>query len=215
MPPITRPLLVGVAGGSGSGKTTVARALAASFRAEQVQIVLMDSYYRDRGSVPLEARAAINYDHPDAFDEALLVEQLEALKAGRAIEQPVYDFTRHERRRDRVPVEPSRVVILEGILVLALESVRALLDLKLFVDTAADLRFLRRLRRDVAERGRTVDSVIEQYLATVRPMHEAFIEPTRRHADLIVPEGGHNESALDLLRGWIRGVVELGGAGPD
>jgi uridine kinase len=209
------PLLVGVAGGSGSGKTTVARALASSFRAEQVQIVLMDSYYRDRGNVPLEARAAINYDHPDAFDEALLVEQLTALKAGRAIDQPVYDFTRHERRRDRVQVEPSRVVILEGILVLALESVRRLLDLKLFVDTSADLRFLRRLRRDVAERGRTVDSVIEQYLATVRPMHEAFIEPTRRHADLIVPEGGHNESALDLLRGWIRGVVESGGAEPD
>jgi uridine kinase len=201
------PILVGVAGGSGSGKTTVARALARSFRPDQVQIVLMDSYYRDREGVPLEQRASINYDHPDAFDEPLLVEQLTALKAGRAVDAPVYDFTRHERARERVQVKPSRVIILEGILVLAVDAIRPLLDLKLFVDTAGDLRFLRRLKRDVAERGRTPDSVIEQYLATVRPMHEAFIEPSRRHADLIVPEGGHNEIALDLLRSWIGGLA--------
>lgn len=201
------PILVGVAGGSGSGKTTVARALAASFRAEQVQIVLMDSYYRDRTGVPLEERTRINYDHPDAFDEPLLVEQVQALKAGRAVEQPVYDFTRHERSAERVRVEPSRVIIVEGILVLAVETLRPLLDLKLFVDTPADLRFLRRLRRDVAERGRTIDSVIEQYLATVRPMHDAFIEPSRRHADLIIPEGGHNEIAVDLIRGWMGGLL--------
>jgi uridine kinase len=205
--PAPAPVLVGVAGGSGSGKTTVARALAASFRPEQVQIVLMDSYYRDRKDVPFEERARINYDHPDAFDEALLVEQVAALKRGEAVDQPVYDFTRHERQAERVRVAPSRVVVLEGILVLALERVRDLLDLKLFVDTAADLRFLRRLRRDVAERGRTVDSVIEQYLTTVRPMHEAFIEPSRRHADLIVPEGGHNEIAVDLLRVWVERLV--------
>lgn len=201
------PILVGVAGGSGSGKTTVARALAASFRAEQVQIVLMDSYYRDRTGVPFEERTRINYDHPDAFDEPLLVEQVQALKAGRAVDQPVYDFTRHERSRERVRVEPSRVIIVEGILVLAVETLRPLLDLKLFVDTPADLRFLRRLRRDVAERGRTIDSVIEQYLATVRPMHDAFIEPSRRHADLIIPEGGHNEMAVDLIRGWMGGLL--------
>lgn len=202
-----RPILVGVAGGSGSGKTTVARALAASFRAEQVQIILMDSYYRDRAGVPFEERTRINYDHPDAFDEALLVEQIKELKAGRGVDQPVYDFTRHERAPTRVRVEPSRVIIVEGILVLAVESVRSLLDLKLFVDTPADLRFLRRLRRDVAERGRTIDSVIEQYLATVRPMHEAFIEPSRRHADLIIPEGGHNEVAVDLIRAWMDGLL--------
>ena len=202
-----QPILVGVAGGSGSGKTTVARALAASFRAEQVQIVLMDSYYRDRAGVPFEERTRINYDHPDAFDEPLLVEQVQALKAGRAVEQPVYDFTRHERSAERVHVEPSRVIIVEGILVLAVETLRPLLDLKLFVDTPADLRFLRRLRRDVAERGRTIDSVIEQYLATVRPMHDAFIEPSRRHADLIIPEGGHNEIAVDLIRGWMGGLL--------
>lgn len=202
-----RPVVVGVAGGSGSGKTTVARALAASFRAEQVQIVLMDSYYKDREGVPLEERKRINYDHPDAFDEGLLVEHVAALKDGRTIEQPVYDFTRHERRKERVTVQPSKVVILEGILVLAVEALRPLLDLKLFVDTAADLRFLRRLQRDITERGRTPDSVIEQYLATVRPMHEAFIEPSRRHADLIVPEGGHNEIALELLRTWVGDVA--------
>lgn len=201
------PILVGVAGGSGSGKTTVARALAASFRAEQVQIVLMDSYYRDRAGVPFEERTRINYDHPDAFDEPLLVEQIQTLKAGRGVDQPVYDFTRHERAAARVRVEPSRVIIVEGILVLAVESLRHLLDLKLFVDTPADLRFLRRLRRDVAERGRTIDSVIEQYLATVRPMHEAFIEPSRRYADVIIPEGGHNEIAVDLIRGWMDGLL--------
>ncbi|MCO5166719.1 MAG: uridine kinase [Planctomycetes bacterium] len=202
------PILVGVAGGSGSGKTTVARALAASFRAEQVQIVLMDSYYRDRRDVPFEERARINYDHPDAFDEPLLVEQLRALRAGRGVDQPVYDFTRHERDAERVRVEPSRVVLVEGILVLALPAVRELLHLKLFVDTPGDLRFLRRLRRDVAERGRTIDSVIEQYLTTVRPMHEAFIEPSRRHADLIIPEGGHNEIAVDLIRAWMDRLVQ-------
>lgn len=201
------PILVGVAGGSGSGKTTVARALATSFRAEQVQIVLMDSYYRDRKGISLEERARINYDHPDAFDEPLLVEQLTALKAGRAVDAPVYDFTRHERAPDRVRVEPSRLIILEGILVLAVDAIRHLLDVKLFVDTAGDLRVLRRLRRDVAERGRTVDAVIDQYLTTVRPMHEAFIEPSRRHADLIIPEGGQNESAVDVIRGWIDRLV--------
>lgn len=201
------PILVGVAGGSGSGKTTVARALAASFRAEQVQIVLMDSYYRDRKGISLEERARINYDHPDAFDEPLLVEQLTALKAGHAVDAPVYDFTRHERAPDRVRVEPSRLIILEGILVLAVDAIRHLLDVKLFVDTAGDLRVLRRLRRDVAERGRTVDAVIDQYLTTVRPMHEAFIEPSRRHADLIIPEGGQNESAVDVIRGWIDRLV--------
>lgn len=203
----SRPVIVGVAGGSGSGKTTVARALAASFRPEQVQIVLMDSYYKDREGVPFEERTRINYDHPDAFDEGLLVEHVAALRAGRTIEQPVYDFTRHERRKERLTVQPSKVVILEGILVLAVEALRPLLDLKLFVDTAADLRFLRRLQRDITERGRTPDSVIEQYLATVRPMHEAFIEPSRRHADLIVPEGGHNEIALELLRTWVGDVA--------
>lgn len=213
MTPPDRVFLVGVAGGSGSGKTTVARALAANFRPEDVQVVLMDSYYRDRAGVPLEERARINYDHPDAFDEALLVEHLEGLRAGRAVDTPVYDFTRHERVPERVTVRPSRVVILEGILVLALEPVRAQLDARIFVDTPGDLRVLRRLRRDVHERGRTVDSVIAQYLETVRPMHEAFVEPSRRHADLIVPEGGHNEAAIDALRTWIGGLVERAGPG--
>lgn len=202
-----QPVLLGIAGGSGSGKTTVARALASTFRTEQVQVVVLDSYYKDRKDVPPAERSEINYDHPDAFDEPLLLDQLQQLKAWRPVEQPIYDYTRHERTGETVRIEPSRVVILEGILVLALAAIRPLLDLKLFVDTPADLRFLRRLRRDTRERGRTPDSVIEQYLSTVRPMHEAFIEPSRRHADLIVPEGGENEMALGLIRTWIEQLL--------
>lgn len=203
----TQPVLVGVAGGSGSGKSTLARALAGSFGPEQVQIVYQDMYYRDRQGMSLEERAGINYDHPDAFDEELLLGHLQALKAGRAIEQPLYDFSRHERAAKTALVPAARVVILEGILVLALEQVRAALDLKLFVDTPDDIRFLRRMRRDVTERGRTLDSVIEQYLRTVRPMHHAFVEPSRRHADLIVPEGGENLVALGLIRTWIERLL--------
>lgn len=202
-----RPVLVGIAGGSGSGKSTLARALAGSFGPDQVQIIYQDMYYRERSGLSLEERARVNYDHPDAFDEPLLVEHLAALKAGSGIERPVYDFARHDRAGETVRVPAARVVILEGILVLALESLRPLLDLKLFVDTPDDLRVLRRLRRDVAERGRTLESVVEQYLSTVRPMHQAFIEPSRRHADLIVPEGGENAMALDLIRAWIERLI--------
>jgi uridine kinase len=196
-------MLVGIAGGSGSGKSTLARALCQSFGPAEVQLLNQDMYYRDRQGVPLEERQQVNYDHPDAFDEELLLAHLTALKAGRAVEQPLYDFARHERSGRTLRVEAARVVIVEGILVLAIEAVRAPLDLKLFVDTPDDIRFLRRLRRDVADRGRSIDSVIEQYLRTVRPMHHAFVEPSRRHADLIVPEGGENEVALGLIRAWI------------
>ena len=204
---MTTPVLVGIAGGSGSGKSTLARALAGSFGPEQVQLVYQDMYYRDRPGVPLEERRQVNYDHPDAFDEQLLLAHLSALRAGEAIEQPVYDFATHARAARTVRVPPARVVILEGILVLALDPVRAALDLKLFVDTPDDIRFLRRLRRDVEERGRTIDSVIAQYLSTVRPMHHAFVEPSRRHADLIVPEGGENTAALGLIRAWIERLL--------
>lgn len=205
---MTRPVLVGVAGGSGSGKTTLARALAQSFRPDQVQIVFLDAYYKDLRAIPRADRDRINFDHPDAFDEELLVEHLSKLREGKTVEQPVYDYANHMRAKESVPLEPSRVIILEGILVLAMETLRPLLDLKLFVDTPADLRFLRRLQRDITERGRTRESVIDQYLKTVRPMHEAFIEPTRRFADLIVPEGGRNEIALELIRTWIARLSE-------
>lgn len=200
--------VLGIAGGSGSGKTTVAQALAMHGGPEHVQVLVQDAYYRDRRDLSFEERCAINYDHPDAFDEKLLVEHVRSLRDGKAIRRPVYDYAKHARTDSYVAVAPARVVILEGILVLAMPAVRDLCDIKIFVDTDADVRFIRRLRRDTAERGRTIDSVIEQYLATVRPMHEAFCEPSKRFADLIVPEGGRNEVALKLLRAKIDSLVK-------
>lgn len=204
---MTTPVLVGIAGGSGSGKSTLARALVGSFGPDQVQLVYQDMYYKQQPGVPLEQRRRVNYDHPDAFDEPLLLAHLRALRKGEPIEQPLYDFAQHQRQDRTVPVPAARVVILEGILVLALDSIRSALDLKLYVDTPDDIRFLRRLKRDVEERGRTIDSVIEQYLGTVRPMHHAFVEPSRRYADLIVPEGGENTVALGLIRAWVERLL--------
>ena len=198
--------VLAIAGGSGSGKTTVARALATHFGPEHVQIVVQDAYYRDRRDLSFEERKKINYDHPDAFDEGLLVEHLKTLRSGRAIPRPVYDYATHARTDSTVSVPPAPIVILEGILVLATPSLRELSDIKIFVDTDPDVRFIRRLRRDVAERGRTIDSVIEQYLATVRPMHLAFCEPSRRHADLILPEG-RNDVAIRLLNAKIESLL--------
>jgi uridine kinase len=200
--------ILGIAGGSGSGKTTVAQALATHGGPEKVQVLVQDAYYRDRRDLTFEERCKINYDHPDAFDEKLLVEHVRALRDGKPIRRPVYDYAKHARTDQFVAVQPARVVILEGILVLAMPAVCDLCDIKIFVDTDADVRFIRRLRRDTTERGRTIDSVIEQYLATVRPMHEAFCEPSKRFADLILPEGGRNEVALKLLRAKIDSLVE-------
>ncbi len=198
--------VLGIAGGSGSGKTTVAQALATHGGPEHVQVLVQDAYYRDRRDLTFEERCRINYDHPDAFDEKLLVEQVRALKEGRPIRRPVYDYATHSRKDAFVTVEPAKVVLLEGILVLAMPAVRDLCDIKIFVDTDADVRFIRRLRRDTTERGRTIDSVIEQYLATVRPMHEAFCEPSKRFADIIMPES-RNEVALKLLRTKIEALI--------
>ena len=198
--------ILGIAGGSGSGKTTVAQALATHFGPEQVQVLIQDAYYRDRRDLSFEERCRINYDHPDAFDEALLVDHLRALREGRTVRRPVYDYATHSRTRDDVAIAPAPVVILEGILVLAIPAIRELLDVKIFVDSDPDVRFIRRLRRDTVERGRTIDSVVEQYLATVRPMHMAFCEPSKRHADLIIPDGGHNLVALKLLRAKIESL---------
>jgi uridine kinase len=192
------PLIIGVAGGSGSGKTTVAQQIIRALGHEQVTFIQHDSYYRDRSGVPPEERKRINYDHPDALETELLVEHLEALKAGRPVEVPVYDFTDHVRI-GAVTAEPLRVVVVEGLLALSEPALRALMDLKVFVDTDADLRIIRRIDRDLRERGRDLDWVVRQYLQTVRPMHLEFVEPSKRHADVIILDGGYNRDAVEML----------------
>jgi uridine kinase len=196
--------VLGVAGGTGSGKTTVARALLDRLPAGAAVLIDQDAYYRDRSALPPEKRLEVNFDHPDAIETELLVAHLGELREGRAVEVPQYDFREHVRRRETRPVAPAAVVVVEGILVLADPRLRALMDLKLFVDTDADVRLMRRMRRDMEERGRTFAQVREQYTATVRPMHLAFVEPSKRFADLIIPEGGRNEPALDAILGRLR-----------
>ena len=203
-----RPLLIGIAGGSGSGKTTVARRLAELIGEPSVAIIRVDAYYCDRGHLPFEERAALDYDHPDAFDWKLLIDHVDALAAGEPVEMPVYDFATHQRLPERALVAPARVVVVEGILVLHDPELRDRFDLRVFVDTEADLRFVRRLERDVAERGRSLQSVIDQYLATVRPSHEQLVEPSKRHADVIVPHGGMNAPALDELHARVRELLD-------
>jgi uridine kinase len=199
-----RPYLIGVAGGSNSGKTTIAQRLAEVIASEGLTLIRLDSYYVSMHDEPIEVRAAFNYDHPDAFDWDLLAIHLERLTAGESVEVPVYDYTIYDRTDAVELVVPGKVVVVEGILVLWEPRLRAMLDLKVFVDTPADLRIIRRLRRDVAERGRTQESILEQYLTTVRPSHEQFIEPSKRYADVIVPEGGLNRPALDVLLARVR-----------
>jgi uridine kinase len=205
------PYVIGIAGGTGSGKTTVARRVAAAVPVEKVTILEHDAYYRDRLDLTYEERCALNFDHPDALETSLLVEHLSTLRAGRMIEVPSYDFTAHARRPERRRVHPTPIVVVEGILVLADPALRALFDVRIFVDTDADLRVLRRIRRDIEQRGRSFDSVREQYYATVRPMHVQFVEPSKRWADLIVPEGGENQIAIDLLIGKVRSVLAATG----
>jgi uridine kinase len=193
------PFVIGVAGGSGSGKTTVVRQIAESLGPEQVIVLEHDRYYRDGSHLPLEERAALNYDHPDSLETDLLVAHLHELRAGRPVELPLYDFASFVRQTVRERAEPRRVIIVEGILIFTDAELRRLMDVKVFVDTDADTRFIRRLRRDITDRGRTVESVIEQYLGTVKPMHFDFVEPSKRYADIIVPQGGHNLVAIDML----------------
>jgi uridine kinase len=197
------PLVIGLAGGTGSGKTTVAAALLETAGRERVALLPQDAYYRSQPDVPFEARARTNYDEPGAFDHGLLLEHVEALTRGDAIERPVYDFARHDRSAQTLSVAPAPIVIVEGILVLHDDALRRRLTLKVFVDAPADERFIRRLERDVRERGRSAESVIEQYRRTVKPMHDLFVEPSKQHADLIVPEGGSNHVALDVLRSFV------------
>ncbi len=199
-----RRLIIGVAGGTGSGKTTVAKGIVRLLGSDNVALLNQDSYYKNLGHLSPEERTAINFDHPDALDVALLAEHLSALAEGRPIDEPIYDFVTHMRKAETRRIEPRDVIICEGILILALPEVRELFNIKLFVQTDDDLRFIRRLKRDLRDRGRSLDSVIDQYVKQVRPMHEAFVEPSRRFADLIVPEGGHNAVALDLIAARVR-----------
>ena len=199
--------MIGVAGGSGSGKTTVVRRIVESLGSDQVTVLDHDRYYRDRNDLRLEERAALNYDHPDALETDLMVRHVHELKAGRPVAVPAYDFTRHARLTTTDTAQPRRALIVEGILVFVDPALRALMDIKVFVDTDDDTRFIRRLQRDVAERGRTMESVIDQYQSTVKPMHLEFVEPSKRYADIILPQGGHNAVAVELLLTLIRSVA--------
>lgn len=208
MTELKRSIVIGIAGGSGSGKTTIAHEVARLINDDDHIITLtQDSYYKDNTGIPMSERKKINYDHPDAFDMPLLVAQINQLMHRKAVEMPVYDFTEHTRSSKTIHVEPSDIIILEGILVLADENLRNLMDIKVYVDTDDDIRFIRRLERDLKERGRSLDSVIDQYLATVKPMYHQFIEPTKRYADIIVPEGGENNVAIDMLTTKMRSVL--------
>lgn len=205
-----KPLIIGVAGGTASGKTTIANAILASVGPPQMAMLQHDAYYRDASHLPLAERARINFDHPDALETGLMVQHLRALIAGRAIEMPVYDFASHARLKKGIRKRPAKVIVVEGILIFCERALRELMDVKIFVDTAADLRFIRRLKRDMQERRRSMDSVISQYLGTVRPMHEAFVEPSRKYADIIIPEG-HNPVSTDLVVTLIRQRLRRGG----
>jgi uridine kinase len=202
-----RPYVVGIAGGTGSGKTTVADKLASAMPIGRCVMIEHDAYYRDQSHLPSEDRAAINYDHPSALDSALLAQHLSELRDGRSVDVPIYDFATHTRHSRTRRVEPARVILVEGILVFAEPALRQQMDIKIFVDTDSDIRLMRRIRRDLEQRGRTFQSVRDQYYATVRPMHLEYVEPSKRWADLILPEGGDNRVALDVLLGQLWRVV--------
>lgn len=200
-------LVIGIAGGSGSGKTTVTQAIITAVGAENVTLLQQDSYYRDFGDLSAEQRLAINWDHPETLENELLVDHVRALRAGATIAVPCYDFRAYRRLPEAILLAPRPVIIVEGILILAEPDLRRLMDIKVFVDADADVRFIRRLARDVADRGRSVESVIEQYLTTVRPMHLEFVEPSKRYADVIIPEGGHNRVAIEMVVARVQGAV--------
>ena len=206
-------LVIGIAGGSGSGKTTVTNAIIEAAGAANVTLLQEDSYYRDFGDLSAEQRRAINWDHPDALEEELLIAHVRALRAGQPVAAPRYDFLNYRRLPDALPLPPRPVVIVEGILVLAEPALRQLMDIKVFVDADADVRFIRRLTRDIFARGRSVELVIEQYLATVRPMHLEFVEPSKRYADVIIPEGGHNRVAIEMVVARVQSVLNEGSGG--
>ena len=206
---MAKPIIIGIAGGSASGKTSIAKRLKKVFEESQsVVIIRLDDYYKCQDHLEMSERTKTNYDHPFAFDMDLLVEHLDALANGQAIEKPTYDYVNHTRAKETETISPCDVIVLEGLFVLEDETLRSRLDMKIFVDTDADIRFIRRLKRDVRDRGRTLESVVEQYTQTVRVMHNLFIEPSRRYADIIIPEGGHNVVAIDLLVTKISSIIE-------
>ncbi len=193
------PLTIGIAGGTGSGKTTVANVILERVGRDRIAYLPHDAYYRDLGDLPYDQKAAMNFDHPDSLETELMIKHILELKKANAIEIPVYDFSTHSRTSKTIRVEPRAVIIVEGILLFVDKQLRDLLDIKIFVDTDADIRFIRRLQRDITERGRTTDMVVQQYLSTVRPMHLEFVEPSKRYANIIIPEGGLNEIAMDMV----------------
>ena len=196
---MSEPIVFGVAGGTASGKTTAADEILREVGAERISFLPHDAYYRHNSHLSYEERTQVNYDHPDSLETELMVEHVKALLRGEAIDRPVYDFVNHLRSAETVRVEPHKIILVEGILIFAEPDLRKLMDIKLFVDTDADVRFIRRMTRDVTERGRSLESVVEQYLTTVRPMHLEFVEPSKRYADVIIPEGGLNKVAIDMV----------------
>ena len=204
---MNKVMVVGIAGGTGSGKTTITRRLMQRFGSD-VCMISYDNYYKARHETPFEERAKINYDHPDAFETALFLKDLRALKAGKAIQMPLYDYAIHDRLEQTKLIRPAKVILVEGILIYASQELCDEMDIKIFVDADADVRILRRIVRDVRDRGRSLDSVVNQYLTTVKPMHEQFVEPSKRRADIIIPEGGHNLVALEMIMERVRAHLE-------
>jgi len=201
-------VLIGIGGGTGSGKTTVAKRIVHSLGEERCAILPMDNYYKDMSHLPIEERRLVNYDHPDVIEHRLLVEHLRKLLHGEAVQIPTYDFVTYTRKVETLNFVPKKVILVEGIFALYYEELRELYELSLYVDTESDIRFIRRLMRDVKERGRSVESVVNQYLRTVKPMHDAYVEPTKRYADIIVPKGGHNDRAIEVVVNYITKRLE-------
>ena len=200
-------LVIGIAGGSGSGKTTLTNQIAAQFL-EQVTVIKHDNYYKAHDDMDYDERSRLNYDHPNAFDTELMIEHLRALKQGKSIECPIYDYTIHNRSKDTITIVPNKVIIVEGILIFENKDLCDLMDIRIFVDTDADLRIIRKIQRDVMERARSLESVINQYIETVKPMHEQYVEPSKKNANVIVPEGGYNQAAMEMIRNHIKNHLE-------
>ncbi len=204
---MSKPIVIGICGGTGSGKSTVARAIFESLPETNISIIEQDAYYKDQSDLEMEERIKTNYDHPLAFDTTLLIKHIEELSNGKGIDKPIYDFSQHTRADSSVHIAPRDIIIIEGIMIFEDKRLRDLMDIKIFVDTDADIRIIRRITRDIRERGRTLESVIGQYLSTVKPAHEQFIEPTKKFADLIIPEGGYNKVAIDIMVAKVKSII--------